>query len=157
MRGASMIVITLLALFVSGVNAQNTLTIHQKDGKQISFGFDEKPVVSFTDNYLVVKSGGAEVQYALSTLSKMTFDDKEAGVDGIGDDAGKASVSLDEYVLAINGAKADIPVRLVASDGKEIQSYKTDKEGAVTFSIADLPEGIYIISSESLTVKILKK
>lgn len=152
-----MIVITLLALFVSGVNAQNTLTIHQKDGKQISFGFDEKPVVSFTDNYLVVKSGGAEVQYALSTFSKLTFDDKEAGVDGIGDDAGKASVSLDEYVVAINGAKADIPVRLVALDGKEIQSYKTDKEGAVTFSIADLPEGIYIISSESLTVKILKK
>ena len=33
----------------------------------------------------------------------------------------------------------------------------TDQDGSVTFSIADLPQGIYIIKSESLTCKILKQ
>ena len=93
----------------------------------------------------------------LAQVAKFTFDDIEDAVIGIKADAANASITLDEYTVCITGAKPDITVRLLASDGKQLQSYKTNQEGSVTFSIADLPEGTYIISSESLTVKILKK
>lgn len=139
------------------VSAQNTITIHQKDGKQFSFGFDEKPVVSFTDNMLVVKTTKTEIQYELALLSKFTFDQKQTAVDAIVDERIEPSVTLDEYSVQISGLKAGATATLLSADGKQLQSYRTDNEGTVSFSIAELPQGIYIIKSESLTCKILKK
>jgi len=147
----------LLMLMAVTVMGQNTLTIHQKDGQQFSFGFEDKPVVKFTNNELVVTSTKTELRYALSQLAKFTFDDKETAVDDIKADDKKAVITLDEYTVNISGAKPDATIHLIASDGKQIQSYKTNQDGTTTFSIADLPEGTYIIASESLTVKILKK
>ena len=137
--------------------AQNTLTIHQKDGQQFSFGFEEKPVVSFTDNALAIKSTKVEVQYELVKVAKFTFDDVADAVNAIKADDVNASITLDEYSVSISSAKADATIRLIASDGKQLQTYRTDQDGSLTFSIADLPQGTYIIASESLTCKILKK
>lgn len=152
-------ILFLLTLFsaILPMAAQNTLNVHQKDGQIISFGFEEKPVVTFTDNELVVTSTKAEARYQLATVAKFTFDVEGTAVEGIKDDVRTAAISLDEYVVFLTGAKPEITVRLIASDGKVLQSYKTDRNGYVQFSIADLPEGTYIISSESLNVKILKK
>lgn len=137
--------------------AQNTLTIHQKDGQQFSFGFEEKPVVSFTDVALAIKSTKVEVQYELAKVAKFTFDDVADVVNAIKADDVNASITLDEYSVSIIGAKADATVHLIASDGKQLQTYRTDQDGSLSFSIADLPQGTYIIASESLTCKILKK
>jgi len=147
----------LAAVAAAPLFSQNTLTIHQKDGQQFSFGFEDKPVVSFTDTDLIVKTTKTELTYALSSVSKFTFDDIEDAVISIKGDAAKAVITLDSYTVSITGAKADITVRLTSSDGKLLQSYKTTQDGSLTFSIAELPQGTYIISSESLTCKILKK
>ena len=147
-------VLMLTSLIAFG---QNTLTVHQKNGEQFSFGFEDKPVVTFIETELVVKSTKTELRYELAKVSRFTFDGKESAVEGIKEDTMKASITLDEYTVSITGAKAGDTVRLIASDGRQLYSCKTDEEGSVTFSIAELPEGAYIISSESLTVKILKK
>lgn len=144
-------------LFVAPLFSQNTLTVHQKDGQQFSFGFESKPVVTFTDTELIVKSKGIELRYELARFSKFTFDEKEIDDAVIPIVENKASITLDEYTVSISGAKADIIVRLMASDGRTLEQYKTDADGSLTFSIAELPEGTYIIVSESLTCKILKK
>lgn len=147
----------VLALLPLGLYAQNTLTVLQKDGQQFSFGFEDKPVVTFTDNELVVTSTKTELRYELVKLAKFTFDDVEDAVIGIKPDAAKASITIDVYTVCINGAKPETTVTLLSADGKQLQSYKTSAEGSVTFNIAELTAGTYIITSESLTVKILKK
>ena len=136
--------------------SQNTLTIHHKDGQQFSFGFDDKPVITYTDTDMVLKTTKTEVQYPLSSLAKFTFTDLEDAVISIKDDKA-AQMELDNYVVSITGAKSGITVSVIGSDGKTLNSYKTDTDGSVTFSIAELPEGVYIIKSENLTCKILKK
>jgi len=145
------------AVIMSPLFAQNTLTVHQKDGQQFSFGFESKPVVTFTETELIVKSKGIELRYELTRFSKFTFDDKDPLENAVPIITSKASITLDEYTVSISGAKADIVVRLIASDGRTIEQYKTDADGSVTFSISELPEGLYVIASESLTCKILKK
>ena len=137
--------------------AQNTITVHQKDGQQFSLGFNDKPVVTYNDNELIVKTDKTELRCALTNVAKFTFDDVEDAVINIKTDLSKTSISLDENNVSITGAKANITVRLLASDGKQLQSYETDKDGTVTFSISDLSEGTYIVTSDSLTIKILKK
>ena len=152
------LIISLFCVFLTlPLLSQNTLTVHQKNGQKFGFGFEEKPIVSFTDNFLIIKSTKAEVQYELVKVAKVTFDDVNDAVIGIKADDTKTSIALDEYYVSILGSKADITVLLLTSDGKQLQSYKTNTDGSVTFSIAELPEGIYIITSESRTVKILKK
>ena len=46
----------LVALLVCPVFSQNTLTIHHKDGQQFSFGFEDKPVITYTETDLVLKT-----------------------------------------------------------------------------------------------------
>ena len=147
----------LVALLVCPVFSQNTLTIHQKDGQQFSFGFEDKPVITYTDTDLVLKTTKTELQYPLSKLSKFTFTDIDDAVISIKDDANSAKLVLDNYVVNIIGAKPGISVSVIGTDGKSLASYKTDDNGSITFSIAELPEGTYVIKSESLTCKILKK
>ena len=62
-----------ILLLVFPVVAQNTLTVHQKDGQQFSYGFEDKPVVTFTDNALVIKSTKVEVQYEIGTGCQIHF------------------------------------------------------------------------------------
>ena len=145
------------ALMAVPVFSQNTLTIHQKNGEQLSFGFEDKPVIKFTDNEIVLTSAKTELRFQFANVAKLTFDDIDDAVISIKADGTKASITLDEYTESISGAKSDATVQLIASDGKQLQSYKTSQDGTVTFSIADLPEGTYIIITDSLTVKILKK
>ena len=144
-------------LITASVFSQNTLTIHQKDGQQFSFGFEEKPLVTFTETDLVVKTTKVELRYELLNVSKFTFDEKSIDDAVISVVNNKTSITLDEYTVCISEAKADIVVRLIASNGQILKSYKTDSDGSVTFSISELPEGTYIIASESLTCKIIKK
>lgn len=151
------ITLSLLVILAIPAISQNTLTVHQKDGQQFSYGFEEKPVVTFTDNNLIIKSTSVEVSYELSQLAKFTFDNIDTDVENIKEDISKASITLDEYTVKISGAKPGITVSLISSDGKLLHSYKTDKEGSVIFSISELSEGTYIITSESLTFKVLKK
>lgn len=151
-----LILIIASVLFALPVIGQNTLTIHQKDGQLFSFGFEDKPVITYTDNDLVLKTTKTEVQYPLSSLAKFTFTDLEDAVISIKDDKA-AQMELDNYVVSITGAKSGVTVSVVGSDGKTLNSYKTDTDGSVTFRIAELPEGVYIINSENLTYKILKK
>ena len=149
--------ILLGALLASPVFAQNTLTVHQKNGKQFSIGFEDKPVVKFADSLLVVTTAKTELRYEIVKIAKFTFDGVESTVNGIGSDARKASVTLDEYTVSISGVEADTEIRLVSPDGKLLQSYKSDADGQITFSIAQLPQGTYLITSDSLTCKIIKK
>lgn len=146
-----------VAFFIFPAMAQNTLTIHQKDGQQFNFGFDDKPVITYTDTYLVLKTTKTEVQYPLASLSKFAFTDVADAIIPIKQDGDAAQMELDGYTVCITGAKARINVLVMGPDGKTVGTYKTDSDGSVTFSIADLPQGLYIINSENLTCKILKK
>ena len=147
----------LVALLVCPVFSQNTLTIHQKDGQQFSFGLVDKPVITYTETDLVLKTTKTELQYPLASLAKFTFADVDDAVISIKDDGNLAQLQLDNYVVCITGAKAGISVTVIESDGKTVDTYKTDDDGSITFSIADLPQGLYIINTENLTCKILKK
>ena len=151
-------------IFLSGILllslpllAQNTLTIHQKDGQQFSFGFSEKPVITYTENEMVLTTTRTTVKYPLSSIAKLTFPDTGTGVEETAADTDEAKISLDSYTVRISGAKSGQTVFVTDASGKTLSTYETDQDGSVTFSIADLPQGIYIIKSESLTCKILKQ
>ena len=145
------------AVFLTApVFGQNYLTIQQKDGHEFSFGFEDKPVITYTENDLVLKTTKTEFQYPLASLAKFTFTELATQVNAVPVDFQNPTFAIDDYEINITGANAGINVSVIYPDGKIVGTYKTEQDGSVTFSIADLPAGLYIINSEKLTFKVLK-
>lgn len=153
----SSLFVAFMVLAALPLPARNALTIHQKDGSQFSFGFSEKPVITYTDSDLVLTTTGATVQYPLSSVAMLTFTDVGTEVEGIAADAVDTSVRMDEYTVSICGASPAKSVFLTDLSGKVLSTYETGRDGSATFSIAGLPSGTYIVRCESLTCKILKR
>lgn len=156
MRRISIALMVLLMAAPLELFSQNTLTVFQKDGQTVSFGFSQKPVVTFTDSSLVVTSTETQVEYLLSKVQKFVLTEDPTKVNQVQDELRKPVLVLDDYQVNISGAKPDATVRVLSADGKELATYKTDSEGSVTFTISELPVGTYIIRSNDLSFKILK-
>lgn len=162
------LLLTILIVLSLPLCSQNTLTILQKDGLLFNIGLEDKPVITYSDSALVIKTAKTVVSYPLSNVSKFTFTENsgsnDTGTDSTGTDMtsvaqGKsyAHLELDNYFVSISGEDAGVMVMVVASNGEILVSRKTDSEGNTTFSIADLPNGLYVIKSPKLTCKIQKK
>lgn len=151
------IVLFCLLLGVIPFFAQNAVVIHQKDGQKCGFGFEDKPVITYTDTHLVLKTTNTEVQYPLTSLDKITFSDVENAVQPIQESDMSPEITLDKFEVCISGAKPKTIVSFIDSGGKTLNTFQTDSDGKITFSIDELPQGVYIIKSDNLTFKILKK
>lgn len=153
-----LLLLMLLASFQVVVSASNAVTILQKDGLSFSYAFDEKPVVKYSANNLILTTTQVSVEYPISTIKKISFSDTESGpVTDVETVTENPELEIDDFNITIAGAKADATISLIGPDGKTLNSYKADSEGNASFSIAELPDGLYIISSDNLTCKILKK
>lgn len=148
-----------LLFFAIPFFAQSTVIIHQKEGQNCGFGFDEKPVITYTDTHLVLKTINTEVQFLLASLNNITFSDSEVetAVHPIQDSDKSPEMTLDNYEVGITGAKPKTAVSIIDCDGKTMNTFQTDANGSITFSIDKLPQGVYIIKADNLTCKILKK
>ena len=159
MRKMIFALLSMLMLAPMVSHSQNAMTVSLKNGSHGYFAFKAKPVISFTDTDVVfATSDGVSVTYPLADLIKFTFETVDpTEVEGIKDDVKKVVLSIDEYSITISGAKAEEQVQLIGTDGKVLGTYKTDDNGSVQFSVAELPEGSYIVSSQEVSAKILKK
>jgi hypothetical protein len=148
-----------MALF----SQNNAMTAHFKNGQVVDFLFTLEPVVTFEETAngteVVLTYKGFKFNYPLANLTKFTFSKKDlpTEVEEIVEDVRNVTYFIDGYTINITGAKAETPLRIYASDGKIMEAYKTDKEGALSFSIEDLPDGMYVINSDEITFKIQKK
>jgi len=145
----------LSLLLIPGLlHAQNYLTITQKNGDEFSFGFTDKPVVTYTESDLVLTTEKTSVEFPLESLLKFTFTDQPTDVPTV---ETRADLKVWDNTVLLTGLGAETQVQLVAIDGKVVATYKATTEGRLYFSIAELPAGTYIIKSDSINCKILKK
>lgn len=166
MRKILIVFVVLLMSAPLAVRSQNVLIAHLKTGQVYELAFKADPVITFseTEAILTFKVNGVpqEIKCPLIFLTKFTFSTKDLTDPTIPtqvDDLEESHIQflIEDYTVTISGAKADMVVRLFSADGRQIDSYKTDKEGSVTFSIAEQPAGTYIVNSEEITFKFLKK
>lgn len=137
--------------------SQNSLTFHLNDGQKVSFAFNEKPVITYADSTIILKTIGTEVLYPLSLLSKITFTDPVITGDVHVDDTVFPKLVLSGYDVFISGGSPLTHVSVIGADGRLLVDNATDESGCVSFSISELPDGVYVIKSVFLTCKILKK
>lgn len=117
--------------------AQSTLNVHQKSGGTVSYAFSEKPVVTYSGDNLVLKTAKVEVEYPLSNLEKLTFEDGAPdAIDSVTMDAPSENVT---HIFNMGGV-------LVKS-----------VDASLSLSTDDLKPGVYVVKNGKSTYKIIKK
>ncbi len=153
--------------FSNAIIAQNTLTIYQKDGQQFSYGFDEKPVIKYTEDDLILKTTNTEVIFPLTAIAKFNFNDNERNnvkkrggnvvKSKIQNNNEKLTTAIQGQIVSLKGGEPESTIMVIGVDGKIWKQYKADVYGSASFSISDLRTGVYIIKTEKQVCKILKR
>lgn len=150
----------LLAAFTLGLffnlEAQSTqMTIYMNDGTERIYYMTEDDRVYFEDNeWLVISIAPTKSdRYNLAEIRKVTCSETEGMIEET-----DASVFLspnpvhDAFMIHNLGDRQ--PVSIYALDGRLLKSLEASSDQPI--DISDLPVGLYLVKTESRTLKIIK-
>ena len=136
------LIFSLLTLFAATASwAETALIVHQKSGGTVEYSFSEKPVVTYSEGYVVISGEGASVMYPISDMQKFTF--------------GEVSENVTRITAPAN--EAPQPTRIYSVDGKLMRTFQPGENGATSASLDGLMSGTYIIKNGKTSYKVLKR
>lgn len=132
------------------------LVVWAKDGTKVAYAFDEKPKVTFTEVNLGITAKGIEVEYALDNMARFTYEysDNTAIRDLKTDEI---SFKLEGESLLFLNLSANSTVSLHALNGTLVFSKTVSNAGEYSFSLSNLNAGVYLVTVNGLSYKIVKK
>jgi hypothetical protein len=147
--------VCLLAYSVA-CQAATRLLVELKDGEVVTFDFADHPKAVFQGETLLVTSDALEVEYDFADVHQFTFEDEElTGVDKVALSA--ADVKFAPGTVTIKGTKPGSRVLAYTLQGIQYAAFTADGNGALEFSTADWPQGIYILKADGISVKFVKR
>ena len=149
-------VILLLSLFKNAIafESRSYLVVWAKDGTQIAYDFKEKPIVTFSDNYLVITSESSQVSYNLGDYDHFSFEN-EIPTDISSLDV-NGNISIEDDHLVFPGIKSGTRLKIYTLNGTIIYDKQINVNGNYTLSISNMPKGMYIVAIGKLAYKLKK-
>ena len=149
-----------LCLSVFAGNPGITFLLHS--GQKVSFTFTEKPVVSFSETNLAVSVRGAErVSYAYADVARIMMEDDVVSAIGnvvANNKSQHVIFNLSANTLSVTGLPAGNQLSLYALDGKLQLSMQANAEGSAIVNLSALPQGVYVVRTQSgISYKLFKK
>ena len=150
------IILMLLPLLASAQEPKSFLVVWSKDGTKVAYALTEKPKITFTETDLVITAEGVDVNYPLENMSRFTYEanDDTAIRDLKTDDV---SFKLDGESLLFLDLSPNSTVSLNALNGNVIISKTVQTAGEYAFPLSNLNAGVYLVTVNGLTYKIVKK
>ena len=152
-----MLLFFLSLFFFKAVAEEKTiLAIYAKDGSKVAYALSEKPLVTFSETDLILKTQDLEVNYPFDKVARLIYeyeglDDK---VDLLTD--GQAMINKGDYLL-FPELKSGDSVIIYSSNGMLVADKKIGTDGEYVFSLNEMPIGIYMVKVNDVTYKIVKK
>ena len=151
----------LLALLLSvsmaraasdGVNAM----LLEGPSDKFTILLDDQPVVTFSDDHLVVTTHMAAVSIPSSFVKKWTYVNDEQAT-GIKDASRFGSLlSFDGKRLGLSNLLPSAPVLVYTADGALVATAKADSRGSVSLSLPERQGAVYLVKTSSVTFKVSK-
>lgn len=143
------------ALTAHADDLQDCLTVHMLNGSKVIYVLDDQPTVNFADGKLHVESNAVSDEHDMTDVAKFTFD-KTSSATLI--DAGDRLISVRGTTVRLEGFVPGTAVILTDMHGRNIASATVSIHGTASVSIADIPAGVYVVStSEGKSFKLFKK
>ncbi len=137
--------------------SENAIAIHQIDGAIITYAFEDKPVISYTGEELVITTSSTSVQYPLAYLRKLTLESDWDTATAIGEvTKPDTEFHFTDQGATVRGEKPGTPFQVFDMKGARVYQGTIDAEGRADIRMSRLPAGIYVIKTQSTSFKIRK-
>ena len=154
------VLLSLVLLLCSSVGwaASGTyvaLKIHCKSGADVIILLDERPKVTFDKNDLVIATQTRMVNYPAEEVLKFTYlDELPVHVDNV--TFSGMVFSFDDNKLMVQHLEPNAAVTVCAVDGRILASGQSDAQGRVSLTLPEVPGGVYVVKTPSVTFKLRK-
>lgn len=146
------ILLLLASLAAMPSFAADYLKVEDGNGTATYFALDEKPVVTFTADNLVLTTAKETIQYPLSDYRSFSFADQTTAIGKTVQNA--VTITIGSTVRA-EGLIPGSTVTIVSLDGRLIGRATVSKNGQAEISLQG-NTGIFIFKSTSKTFKFIK-
>jgi hypothetical protein len=123
-------------------------------GKPVMFNLADNPVITYSNNCLVIVTSKTTVLLNVSEIESTTFSAEDAtGIKGIAVGNMKMTSGTASFFQLSPGST----VRVFTTAGELLREEQASADGTATIEMRALPEGIYIIKTENQSIKIINK
>lgn len=152
---------SLLALLLSALTAEasddiNAMLLQRPSNFRFTILLDDQPVVTFSDDYLVVTTHMSAFSIPSSFVTKYTYvkDEEATGINN----ASKygSLLSLDGKHISLTNLVPSTAVQVYTADGALVASGKTDSRGNVSLSVPESKGAVYVVKTSTVTFKVSK-
>ena len=131
------------------------LVVWQKSGEVATYHVNTHPRIKHQDGNFLVISDEVEIAYPESAVRKFTLTKDissfEDGIIGVPEDEEQRGD------FGFNKARPGSVVSIYDMSGRKVGSHIVGDDGSLRYSLDDQPSGIYLIKTETTTIKIIKK
>ena len=129
-------------------------------GARISFPLAEHPVMTYADGDIVVTTSQEQLTYAHVDVRKFTLADEDIS------QGEPAKIKTSEHevqwqrqgdVMCFAGGTPDERVTVYNATGQQVAQYAILPDGTLQIPLSQFSEGMYVVKTESITYKFLKK
>ena len=137
-------------------NSEISLVVWAKDGSKVAFALSKKPKITFTETDLQITGQNIDVTYALDDMARFTYE--KVDVSAMKDiQTEKEVFRLTAESLLFPALKANSTVSVYSLNGTLIFSKTVQAAGEYSFPISNLNTGVYTVTVNGLTYKIVKR
>ncbi|MBR6141521.1 MAG: hypothetical protein IKQ37_07150 [Bacteroidaceae bacterium] len=151
-----------LLLLLSALTARaasdgiNAMLLQGPSDYKFSILLDDQPVVTFSDDYLVVSTHMTVVSIPSHLVTKWTYvQDEEAT--GINNASRFGSLlSFDGKHIGMTNLAPSTAVQVYTADGALVTSGTTDSRGNVSLTVPERQGAVYVVKTSTVTFKVSK-
>ena len=148
----------LAIIFSLPVCADHYLVIEMNNSKQHSYSLSDKPVITFDNDRLFIKTDKIELDYPISNILKYYFIEvDETGVEDIKNDVDKIHfIYTDPDFLCVEGVDWDADINIYDISGRVCAVNLTKSDNCTKIELSTLNKGVYIIKVNNHSFKIIR-
>ena len=154
MRKTILSLAMLLCSLSSWAEDINAMMLHLASGKQVVCLLDEKPVVTFSGEELILTTHMNEVSYQSSDVLKFTY--LYVDPSGVNQLPMQSMFTLRGNGLSVVGAEPGSQVAVYSVDGMLVASAKADKKGTASIVLPEQSGKVYVVKTSVANFKITK-
>ena len=147
--------IVILLIIVSSrlsVSAQTqVLVLHHADKTMTEVELYTQPKITFEGNQMVIASSVLNLSFQVGDVVRFSYRDKSTAVK-----QPDADYTQQNGMMIFNGIKDVSKIAVYKSDGTRVPVHFCSYDRHLAFSLSSLPTGIYILSINGKTAKIVR-
>ena len=152
------ILFILAILFSLPMYADYHLVIVMNNSKQHSYSLLDKPIISFENDRLVIKTTEIEISYNLLDIIKYYFKEvDDTGISDVNENIDKIHFTYtNPDLLFIEGVAGDADINVYDISGRVCDTILTKSDNCAKIELNTLQKGVYIIKVNNHSFKIIR-